>query len=54
MEPSAREYTWATLFLEDINTGTWPSIHPIPEGYIYMDLSLQVGGGLQYLHLEMK
>jgi hypothetical protein len=24
--------------------------HPIPEGYIYMDLSLQVGGGLEYLH----
>jgi hypothetical protein len=24
-EPSARGYTWATLFLGDINTGTWPS-----------------------------
>jgi hypothetical protein len=24
-EPSAREYNWATLFLGDINTGTWPS-----------------------------
>jgi hypothetical protein len=23
--------------------------HPIPEGYIYTDLSLQVGGGLEYL-----
>jgi hypothetical protein len=23
--------------------------HPIPEGYIYRDLSLQVGGGLEYL-----
>jgi hypothetical protein len=25
MEPSARGYNWAILFLEDINTGTWPS-----------------------------
>jgi hypothetical protein len=24
-EPSARGYNWATLFLGDINTGTWPS-----------------------------
>jgi hypothetical protein len=24
-EPSARGYSWATLFLGDINTGTWPS-----------------------------
>jgi hypothetical protein len=24
-EPSARGYNWATLFLEDIITGTWPS-----------------------------
>jgi hypothetical protein len=24
--------------------------HPIPEGYIHRDLSLQVGGGLEYLH----
>jgi hypothetical protein len=24
-EPSARGYNWTTLFLEDINTGTWPS-----------------------------
>jgi hypothetical protein len=24
-EPSARVYNWATLFLGDINTGTWPS-----------------------------
>jgi hypothetical protein len=23
--PSARGYNWATLFLGDINTGTWPS-----------------------------
>jgi hypothetical protein len=25
MEPSAWGYNWATLFLGDINTGTWPS-----------------------------
>jgi hypothetical protein len=25
MEPSARGYNWVTLFLGDINTGTWPS-----------------------------
>jgi hypothetical protein len=24
-EPSAQGYNWATLFLGDINTGTWPS-----------------------------
>jgi hypothetical protein len=24
-EPSARGYNWATLFLGDINMGTWPS-----------------------------
>jgi hypothetical protein len=24
-EPSARGYNWATLFLGDTNTGTWPS-----------------------------
>jgi hypothetical protein len=24
--------------------------HAIPEGYIFGDLSLQVGGGLEYLH----
>jgi hypothetical protein len=24
--------------------------HPIPEGYIYRDLFLQVGGGLEYIH----
>jgi hypothetical protein len=24
-EPSARGYNWVTLFLGDINTGTWPS-----------------------------
>jgi hypothetical protein len=24
-EPSTRGYNWATLFLGDINTGTWPS-----------------------------
>jgi hypothetical protein len=43
----------------------WPSVvtwlwhwldfrldHPIPEGYIYRDLSLQIGGGLEYLHLS--
>jgi hypothetical protein len=24
-KPSARGYNWATLFLGDINTGTWPS-----------------------------
>jgi hypothetical protein len=24
-EPSARGHNWATLFLGDINTGTWPS-----------------------------
>jgi hypothetical protein len=24
-EPSARGYNWDTLFLGDINTGTWPS-----------------------------
>jgi hypothetical protein len=24
-DPSARGYIWATLFLGDINTGTWPS-----------------------------
>jgi hypothetical protein len=24
-EPSAWGYNWATLFLRDINTGTWPS-----------------------------
>jgi hypothetical protein len=23
--PIARGYNWATLFLGDINTGTWPS-----------------------------
>jgi hypothetical protein len=23
-QPSARGYNWATLFLGDINTGTWP------------------------------
>jgi hypothetical protein len=25
LEPSARGYNWATVFLGDINTGTWPS-----------------------------
>jgi hypothetical protein len=25
MEPRARGYNWTTLFLGDINTGTWPS-----------------------------
>jgi hypothetical protein len=25
-EPSAWGYNWATLFLRDINTGTWPSM----------------------------
>jgi hypothetical protein len=25
LQPSAREYNWATLFLGNINTGTWPS-----------------------------
>jgi hypothetical protein len=25
VQSSAREYKWATLFLGDINTGTWPS-----------------------------
>jgi hypothetical protein len=24
-KPNAREYNWATLFLVEINTGTWPS-----------------------------
>jgi hypothetical protein len=24
-KPSARGYNWVTLFLGDINTGTWPS-----------------------------
>jgi hypothetical protein len=24
-EPSVREYNWTTLFLGDINTGTWSS-----------------------------
>jgi hypothetical protein len=24
-KPSTRGYNWATLFLGDINTGTWPS-----------------------------
>jgi hypothetical protein len=23
--PNARRYNWTTLFLEEINTGTWPS-----------------------------
>jgi hypothetical protein len=35
MEPSARGYNWATLFLGDINTGAWPS---------------RLGGGLEYFH----
>jgi hypothetical protein len=25
-EPSVWGYNWATLFLENINTGTWPSM----------------------------
>jgi hypothetical protein len=25
-KPNVREYNWATLFLEEINTGTWPSM----------------------------
>jgi hypothetical protein len=49
-----RGYNWATLFLGDINTGTWPSKlgtqcpgvklgHPVPGGYKYGNLALQVG-----------
>jgi hypothetical protein len=25
MEPNARWYNWATLFLGEVNIGTWPS-----------------------------
>jgi hypothetical protein len=28
--------------------------HPIPEGYIYNNLSLQVGEGLEYLHIALR
>jgi hypothetical protein len=55
--------TSTELYLGDASMIDWPSVvtwlwhwlhfgldHPIPEGYIYMVLSLQVMGGLEYLH----
>jgi hypothetical protein len=35
----------------DVRIGDFDfDLTPLPEGYIYRDLALQVGGGLEYLH----
>jgi hypothetical protein len=38
-EPSARGYNWTTLFLGDINTGTWPQVGGVSNETVKYGLS---------------